>query len=39
LFEGSAGPLDAATLSTISADDITASRVFAMRSGTKGESA
>jgi probable Rubsico expression protein CbbX len=39
LFEGSAGPLDAATLSTISADDITASRVFAMKPDKKGESA
>jgi probable Rubsico expression protein CbbX len=39
LFEGAAGPLDAAALSTISADDITASRVFAMKPATKGESA
>jgi probable Rubsico expression protein CbbX len=39
LFEGSAGPLDAATLSTISADDITASRVFAMKPDKKGENA
>jgi probable Rubsico expression protein CbbX len=32
LFETSRGPLDAAALSTISADDIRASRVFAMKS-------
>ena len=30
LFEGSEGPLDAEALSTISAEDIRASRVFAM---------
>jgi probable Rubsico expression protein CbbX len=34
LFETSRGPLDAAALSTISADDIRASRVFSMKSGT-----
>jgi probable Rubsico expression protein CbbX len=39
LFEGAAGPLDAAALSTISAEDITASRVFAMKPDRKGESA
>jgi probable Rubsico expression protein CbbX len=39
LFEGSAGLLDAAALSTISADDITASRVFAMKPDKKGENA
>jgi len=37
LFETSQGPLDAKALSTISSDDITASRVFAMK--TKGEEA
>jgi hypothetical protein len=37
LFEGSAGLLDAAALSTISADDIIASRVFAVKSENKGE--
>jgi probable Rubsico expression protein CbbX len=31
LFESASGPLDAAALSTISAEDITASRVFAMK--------
>ena len=31
LFETSTGPLDAAALSTISSEDITASRVFAMK--------
>ena len=30
MFEGSEGPLDAEALSTISAEDIRASRVFAM---------
>jgi hypothetical protein len=37
LFEGAAGPLDAAALSTISADDIIASRVFAVKPENKGE--
>lgn len=37
LFETSQGPLDAKALSTISSDDITASRVFATK--TKGEEA
>jgi probable Rubsico expression protein CbbX len=31
LFESASGPLDAAALSTISAEDITASRVFSMK--------
>ncbi|TKT69374.1 CbbX protein [Aquamicrobium sp. LC103] len=35
LFETSKGPLDAGALSTICAEDITASRVFAMRSQEK----
>ncbi|RUU03117.1 CbbX protein [Mesorhizobium sp. USDA-HM6] len=37
LFESSKGPLDATALSTISAEDITASRVFALSPG-EGES-
>ncbi|MHA6645015.1 CbbX protein [Mesorhizobium sp. A623] len=37
LFESSRGPLDANALSTISAEDITASRVFAMKSGKEGK--
>jgi len=36
LFESARGPLDAKALSTISAEDITASRVFALVPG-KGE--
>ena len=35
LFETSTGPLDAAALSTISAEDITASRVFQAPAGRK----
>jgi probable Rubsico expression protein CbbX len=35
LFETSKGPLDAAALSTISAEDITASRVFSMKARDK----
>jgi len=35
LFETAQGPLDAAALSTISAEDITASRVFAMKTRVK----
>lgn len=37
LFESSTGPLDANALSTISAEDITASRVFAMKPRTEGK--
>jgi probable Rubsico expression protein CbbX len=37
LFETAKGPLDAAALSTISAEDITASRVFSMKAQTNGE--
>jgi probable Rubsico expression protein CbbX len=37
LFESSTGPLDANALSTISAEDITASRVFAMKPRKEGK--